>query len=231
MGSNGETNGTGDTGVRHPSNPGTPFAGPGPAPFGAARPGAAQPDYGHRPGGVSVQGAQAQPPETVIARLRPNARILFFPTLVLFCVCGVTGYYAGNLPEEWQNAALLMGAAAAVLILWLLPLVFWLNRRYTITSRRIIFRHGFFVHTRQELLHTRGYDVTLRQNWFQSAFGSGNVRINSGLEHPLVLTDVPNGALVQQVLNDLMEQSRTVMGSRRQEQSALADETAFWAAR
>lgn len=229
MGSNGETNDTGDTGVMHPSNPGTPFAGPEPAPFGSAQPGTGQPGYAHRPGGASMQGAQ--PTETVIARLRPNARILFFPTLVLFCVCGVTGYYAGNLPEQWQNVALLMGAAAAVLVLWLLPLVFWLNRRYTITSRRIIFRHGFFVHTRQELLHTRGYDVTLRQNWFQSAFGSGDVRINSGLEHPLVLTDVPNGALVQQVLNDLMEQSRTVMGSRRQEQSALAGETAFWAAR
>ncbi|RJT87846.1 PH domain-containing protein [Cryobacterium melibiosiphilum] len=166
-----------------------------------------------------------------MARLRPNARILFFPTLVLFCICGVTGYYAGTFDQDWQDAALLIGAAAAILVLWLLPLVFWLNRRYTITSRRIIFRHGFFVHTRQELLHTRGYDVTLRQNWFQSAFRSGDVLINSGLEHPLVLKDVPNGALVQQVLNDLMEQSRTVMGSRRQEQSALADDTAFWAAR
>lgn len=223
MGSNGGSdNGTGDTGVMHPSNPGSPFAGPsagpGPAPFGA-----------NQPAGGSVQPTQAQPTETVIARLRPNARILFFPTLVLFCICGVTGYYAGTLPEEWQNAALLVGAAAAILVLWLLPLVFWLNRRYTITSRRIIFRHGFFVHTRQELLHTRGYDVTLRQNWFQSAFRSGDVLINSGLEHPLVLKDVPSGALVQQVLNDLMEQSRTVMGSRRQEQSALADDTAFWA--
>ena len=228
MGSNGGTNGTGDTGIIHRSDPGSPFAsppaGPGPAPFGSNRP--SQP---FARTDAPVQPTQAQPSETVIARLRPNARILFFPTLVLFCICGVTGYYAGNLPEDWQNAALYVGAAAAIIVLWLLPLVFWLNRRYTITSRRIIFRHGFFVHTRQELLHTRGYDVTLRQNWFQSAFRSGDVRINSGLEHPLVLKDVPNAALVQQVLNDLMEQSRTVMGSRRQEQAALADDTAFWA--
>lgn len=223
MGSKGDTTETGDTGVSHPSNPGSPFASPRPAPFGSNQPAA--------PPAPATPTPTAPPTEAVIARLRPNARILFFPTLVLFCICGVTGYYAGNLPEQWQNTLLLAGAAAAILVLWLLPLVFWLNHRYTITSRRIIFRHGFFVHTRQELLHTRGYDVTLRQNWFQSAFRSGDVLINSGLEHPLVLKDIPNAALVQQVLNDLMEQSQTVIGSRRQEQSAVTDDTAFWANR
>lgn len=225
MASSGGINGTGESGVTHPSNPGSPFAAP--APFGdTAR---SRPPRPH--GQPSSVHATAATTETVVARLRPHARILFFPTLVLFCICGVTGYGAGNLPEEWQNAALLVGAAAAIIVLWLLPLVFWLNRRYTITSRRIIFRHGFFVHTRQELVHTRGYDVTLRQNWVQSAFRSGDVLINSGLERPLVLKDVPNAALVQQVLNDLMEQSRAVRGSRRQDHTALADDTAFWAAR
>ena len=71
-------------------------------------------------------------------------------------------------------------------------------------------------------------DVTVRQTWLQSLFGSGDVLINSGLEHPLVLQDVPNADLVQQVLHDLMEESSTVIGSRRQEQSALADQPASW---
>jgi len=230
MASSGGINGTGDSGVMHPSNPGSPFAGS--APFGnTARTQPSRP-VGPPPRPQANAASVAAPTETVVARLRPHARILFFPTLVLLCICAVTGYYAGNLPEEWHNAALMVGAAAAIIVLWLLPLVFWLNRRYTITSRRIIFRHGFFVHTRQELLHTRGYDVTLRQNWVQSAFRSGDVLINSGLERALVLKDVPSAVLVQQVLNDLMEQSRTVAGSRRQEQSVLqADDVAFWAAR
>ena len=171
------------------------------------------------------------PAEQVIARLRPHARVLFLPTLVLFGVCGTAGFYAGNFAEDWQNLALLVGAGGAVLLVWLLPLVFWLNRRYTLTSRRVIFRHGFFVHTRQELLHSRGYDVTLRQTWLQSAFRSGDVRINSGLEHPLVLKDVPSAALVQQVLQDQMDRTRTVMGTRRQGQSAQSDTTAFWTER
>ena len=171
------------------------------------------------------------PAETVVAGLRPHARTLFWPSVALVAVFGATGYFYGSLPEPWQNTALLAAAAVLVLLLWLLPLASWLNNRYTITSRRIIFRHGFFVRTRQELLHSRGYDVTVRQNWLQSLAHSGDVLINAGLEHPLVLKDVPSAALVQQVLHDLMESSRTLVGSRRQEQSARADETARWGSR
>jgi membrane protein YdbS with pleckstrin-like domain len=153
--------------------------------------------------------------------------VLFWPTLVLIGASGATGYYYGTLPEPWQNVLLLVGAGLAVALLWLLPLVSWLTRRYTITSRRIIFVHGIFVHVRQELLHSRGYDVSVRKNWLQSLFRSGTVRINSGLEHPLSLRDVPDADLVQQVLQDLMEQSQTVMAARRQEQSAFGDELGF----
>lgn len=168
------------------------------------------------------------PAESVVAGLRPHARILFWPSLALLAVVGATGYFYGSLPEPWENLALLAAAAALVLLLWLLPLASWLNNRYTITTRRIIFRHGFFVRTRQELLHSRGYDVTVRQNWLQSLARSGDVLINAGLEHPLVLKDVPQAELVQQVLHDLMESSRTLTGSRRQEQAALANESARW---
>ncbi|TFB70651.1 PH domain-containing protein [Cryobacterium glaciale] len=175
--------------------------------------------------------ARESRPEKVVARLRPHARVLAWPTLLLFALAGATGYYFGNLPEPWQNAALLAGAIVLAVLGWLLPLAAWLTKRYTITTRRIIFRHGFFVRTRQELLHSRGYDVSVRQNWVQAGFHSGTVLINSGLEHPLILKDVPNVDLVQSTLHDLMEQASTVMGSRRQEQSALAAESAFWGRR
>ncbi|WP_022884917.1 PH domain-containing protein [Glaciibacter superstes] len=169
-----------------------------------------------------------QSAEQIVARVRPHARVLFWPTLLLFAVCGVTGYFLGRLPEQWQNIAIAVGAVVVIVLLWLLPLASWLNRRYTITTRRIIFRHGFFVRTRQELLHSRGYDVSLRRTWLQSAFRSGDVRINAGLEHPLVLKDVPNADLVQEVLHDLMESSQTVLGARRQEQSAQTDHSTLW---
>ncbi|RNE59101.1 PH domain-containing protein [Cryobacterium tepidiphilum] len=177
--------------------------------------------------GTTENGPADAPAEHVVARLRPHARLLFWPTILLFVIAGATGYYAGNLPEPWLNSLLVVGALLAVVLLWLLPVVSWLNRRYTITTRRIIFRHGFFVRTRQELLHSRGYDVTVRQNWLQSAFRSGNVLINSGLEHPLVLKDVPNAALVQKVLHDLMEETRAPIAPKRDEHPLLGETSGF----
>jgi membrane protein YdbS with pleckstrin-like domain len=177
-------------------------------------------------------------PERVVARLRSHARVLFWPTLTLFAICGATGYYLGTLPEEWQNIAVGVGAAALIVLLWLLPLATWLNRRYTITTRRIIFRHGFFVRTRQELLHSRGYDVTVRKSWLQSAFGTGDVRIDAGVENPLVMKDVPNADLVQEVLHDLMEDAPPAIRARRLAQrspesystdpSAVTHESTLW---
>ncbi|WP_081882387.1 PH domain-containing protein [Cryobacterium sp. MLB-32] len=170
----------------------------------------------------------AQPPERVVARLRAHARVLFWPTILLFAVCGITGFYFGNLALPWQNTALLVGAVLLSMVGWLLPLVLWLSRRYTITTRRIIFRHGFFVRVRHELVHSRGYDVTVRQTWLQSLWRSGTVSINTGLEHPLLLKDVPNADLVQQVLNDLMHESRSYIGLGREETSSFAPGTPAW---
>ncbi|MEB0201795.1 PH domain-containing protein [Cryobacterium sp. 5I3] len=169
------------------------------------------------------------PAERVVAALRPHGRVLLWPTLALVGVCTATGYFSGNLAEPWQDSALLWVAGAVVVLLWLLPLASWLNRRYTITTRRIIFRRGFFVRTRQELLHSRGYDVRVRTTWLQTLSGSGDVIIASGSERPLVLKDVPNATLVQRVLHDLIEQSQTGFDSRRREESAFAaDQTTIW---
>jgi len=173
----------------------------------------------------------AQPAERVVARLRSNARRLFWPSLALIVAAGAVGYFAGRVGEVWEVVLLWSAAAAVVLLLFLLPLAAWLSRRYTITTRRLIIRHGFFVRVRQELLHSRGYDVSVRRTWLQSAFRSGDVLINSGLEHPVVLKDVPKADQVQRALNELMDHSQTVVTVRRQQSESVTDETTVWGAR
>lgn len=147
-------------------------------------------------------------PESVVARLRPHGRALFWPTVALLVIVGAATYFSDRFPEPWENEALLGVAALLALLLWLVPLLAWLGHNYTITTRRIILRSGFFVRTRQELLHSRGYDVTVRKTGLQTIFGSGDVRINTGLEHPVILRDVPSPDLVQAALHDLMEASQ-----------------------
>ncbi|OJX78961.1 MAG: hypothetical protein BGO91_02360 [Leifsonia sp. 71-9] len=166
-----------------------------------------------------------------MARLRRNARVLFWPSLALIAASGAVGFFAGRLDEVWEIVLLWSSAAAVLLLLFLLPLAAWLSRRYTITTRRIVIRHGFFVRVRQELLHSRGYDVSVKRNWLQSAFRSGDVRINAGLDHPVVLKDVPKADQVQRALSELMEHAQTVVAMRRQQSESVSDETTVWGSR
>lgn len=169
--------------------------------------------------------------ESVIARLRPHGRAMFWPSVALILLVGAVGYFYGRFPAPW-DIVLLIGGGLGILLLWLLPLLSWLGHNYTITTRRIVLRNGFLVRVRQELLHSRGYDLTVRKHALQSVFGSGDVEINTGLDHPVVLRDVPNADLVQEVLQDLMENGSNPIAVRRQQEAARpSDETTIWGAR
>ncbi len=171
----------------------------------------------------------AQETEHLVASLRSHGRAQFWPSIMLVGSIGAMAYLYGNFALAWQNMTVLVAGGLVILLLWLLPLLNWLGRRYTITTRRIVLRRGFFVRVRQELLHSRGYDITVRKNALQSMFGSGDVRINTGLDHPVVLKDVPNADLVQGALHDLMERSINPIAARRQAAASSApDETIVW---
>jgi uncharacterized membrane protein YdbT with pleckstrin-like domain len=177
-------------------------------------------------------GQPAAPVERVVARVRRHARRLTVPAVLLVGVAGGTAYALAVLPELWQQLAVAGVATLVVLVGVLLPFLAWLTRRTTITTRRTIIRSGVFVRVRQELLHSRGYDVTVRRTWAQSAFGSGDVRINTGHERPFVLRDVPKPELVQAALQELMVESHTQIADHRRAEQSMADgDTIAWGGR
>lgn len=158
--------------------------------------------------------------EHVVARMHSSARRLILPALIVIATCGAAGYFTGRLPERWQNIALPFAALAVVILLGLLPFVVWLARVYTLTTRRLVIRTGFFVRTRQEVLLTRGFDVTVRRGPLQALAGSGDIFVDTGSDSVVVLKDVPGAVQVQAALSDLMELSTHVVGTRRQQQIA-----------
>ncbi|SFO04501.1 PH domain-containing protein [Mycetocola miduiensis] len=153
------------------------------------------------------------PTERVIARLRPHARSLFWPALVLIALPGATIYAVALFPELWQHVLFVVAAILLFVLLVLFPYIAWLNHRCTITTRRVIARRGFFVRERREIFHSRGYHVTLKQSWLQSALGSGDIHISSGVEKSLVLRDVPGAAEVLETLHELIERNQIVLTS------------------
>jgi uncharacterized membrane protein YdbT with pleckstrin-like domain len=165
--------------------------------------------------------------EVVVARLRSHGRAMFWPSLALIAIAGVAGYLFGRFPDNWENLAVLGGAVLLIVVLWFFPLVAWLARRYTITTRRTIVRSGVIVRVRQELLHARAFDVTVRQGGLQGLFGSGDVEINSGPDRRVVLRDVPKADLVQAALHDLIESNAV----SAQQHPPDPDETTIWGTR
>lgn len=147
-------------------------------------------------------------PEIVIARVRPHVRAIILPTLLLVAVAGAYGYFGDSFDEAWQNLAVGGVAAALVIVGWALPFARWLARHDTITTRRIVERHGVFVRTRQEVLHSRVVNVTVRTTVLQSVFGTGDVIVDLGDSRSLVLGDVPAPRVLQAALVELSDAAR-----------------------
>ncbi|BDZ45879.1 PH domain-containing protein [Naasia aerilata] len=156
--------------------------------------------------------------ESVVARMHSSARRLILPGIAVLAVCGAAGYFTGRMPEPWENTALPFAALVLIVLLGVIPFLRWLGRVYTLTTRRIVLRRGLVIRSRQEVLLTRGYDVTLRRGPLQAISGSGDIIVDTGGEDPVVLKDVPAAVQVQAALADLMELSTHVVGTKRQQQ-------------
>lgn len=152
-------------------------------------------------------------PELLVAKFHGHARRLVWSALVLVVVAGVAGYFVGNLPapvSNWPYAdlALLVVAAAVVLLLVVVPFLVWSSRLYTITTRRVIVRTGVFARRRRELAHERGYRISVRRGPLQRMWRCGTLTLDDGVDRPLELVNVPNVALVHEVLVDQVEVSQ-----------------------
>lgn len=154
--------------------------------------------------------------EHVVARFHSSGRRLILPAIATIAACAGTGFLAGRMPEPWEVSAVLVAGALLVFGLGIVPFVLWSSRVYTVTTRRIVVRSGFVVRARQEVLLTRGFDVTLRRGPLQLLAGSGDIVLETGGD-PLVLRDAPSAKLVQAALADLVEYSTAATGTGRQQ--------------
>lgn len=181
----------------------------------------------------AAQTGAVAPPERVVARLRPHARVLFWPAIALIFAAFGYGYLAERFTQPLARGATLFGVLLWILVFFLLPYFAWLSRRFIITTRRIVIRRGFFVRRRQELLHSRGYQVELARGPLQAMFGSGNLRITVAGETVLIMRDVPKARTVQVALHDLMENAASLQTAQRQvmQSPTITHQTTVWTGR
>lgn len=158
----------------------------------------------------------SQTPEVTIASVRRHARTLTVPALLVVGSAGAAGYWGGRLAPAWGKGWLGWAILGVGVTIFLLSWASWLAHRYVVTTRRLIVQRGVIVRHRQEMLHTRGYGCEVVQSPLQRLFGSGDVRVDVGLEHPIVVADVPHAQAFSRALQELQEASDSwAVGQRR----------------
>lgn len=168
---------------------------------------------------MPAPGAPAE--ELLIARFRGHARALFWSAVLLIAVFGVTAYFYDNLPEGFENWMLLVAAAALIVFGVLVPYVIWASRSYTVTTRRVIVRHGIGARQRREMSHVRGYTIGVRRGILQRMWGAGTITLSNGVDAPMRLTNVPNVTLVHEALADQIEVNQILAHRDAQSMSDL----------
>lgn len=141
---------------------------------------------------------------------------------MLIGVSGATAYFYDNLPAPFENWMLLTAAGAVVLLLVVLPYVAWLSRSWTITTRRVIERSGFFGSSTREISHVRGYAIQMRRGILQRLWGAGTLTLSNGVEPPLRLKNVPHAVLVHETLVDQVEVNQILAHRDSQSQGSGA---------
>lgn len=150
--------------------------------------------------------------EVPVLSVRRHGRHLALPVLFLFAISAAAGFWVGGLPQAWMNWAAGAGAVLLAVALGIGPILGWLVTRSTITSRRVIQRHGVVVHHRNEVPLSRVRSVRLTRGPVQRMFGSGDVQLLVGAEEPVVLSDVPGCAAIVDALQELVEQNFVLHG-------------------
>ena len=139
--------------------------------------------------------------ERVIARMRPHARVLVVPVLVLWGCVGLVALLVDRVDWPFWNVAVVTVAGLIAGLLTLVPTLAWLSRGFTFTTERVIIRSGFGG-TRRETMLSRVHDVTVRRRGLQALFGAGDVLLSTGGDRAVILADVPVASLVQRMLSE-----------------------------
>ncbi len=111
------------------------------------------------------------------------------------------------LPADWAPASHIVTWSVVVILLFpsfILPFVRWATSTYTITTKRVITRHGILTKRGHDLPLSRISNVTHESSLSDRFFGCGTLTLETSSNDPLTLTDIPKIHTVQVEITDLI---------------------------
>jgi uncharacterized membrane protein YdbT with pleckstrin-like domain len=143
--------------------------------------------------------------ESIVVDTRTHPKALLFPLFALVLLLAVGVFVQRAIDQEvitWIVWALVVAA-----IVWfvLRPALIWLTATYTITTRRLITRHGVITRKGHDIPLTRVSDVAYERDLIDRMLGCGTLVISDASTHGQVaLPDIPHIEETQRKLNDLL---------------------------
>lgn len=157
------------------------------------------------------------PGEQVIVTTRPQPRKLagaaaafvLAPALAAYASAWIIrGGAAGLVPAlgdkatPWLVACCVLAAAGVWLAYCLPRLLRWLGTRYTLTSLRMVARHGILNRREQQVDLASVRNLTVRETLLQRLVRSGNISLETGYQGVVVFRDVPEVARFRDFILD-----------------------------
>jgi uncharacterized membrane protein YdbT with pleckstrin-like domain len=165
--------------------------------------------------------------EKVVKHLHPSWITLVPATFWFIVLCVAAGVGIAYAPDDGTKRTVVLIIIAVVwvvLMAWLVvrPFITWRTSHYIFTTHRVLIRRGLLKHVGRDIALQRISDVGFSQTLWDRMMRAGTLTIESASEHGQeTLTNVPNSAQQQQLLNKLIEQdgerrSRGAYGGQQQ---------------
>jgi len=148
--------------------------------------------------------------ETVVIDTRTHPKALLFPLLMLVVLLAIGTFVQTQVDQK--EVQWVVWGLAAIGILWFVvrPVLIWLTATYTITTRRLITRHGVITRRGHDIPLTRISDVAYEKDLIDRLLGCGTLVISDASTHGQVaLPDIPRVEDTQRKLNNLLHELHT----------------------
>jgi uncharacterized membrane protein YdbT with pleckstrin-like domain len=143
--------------------------------------------------------------ESVVVDTRTHPKALLLPifALVVFLAIGV--FVQTETDQGIVHAVVWVLVGIGILWFFVRRLLIWLTATYTITTRRLITRHGVITRRGHDIPLTRVSDVAYEKDLIDRMLGCGTLVISDASTHGQVaLPDIPHVEDVQRKLNELL---------------------------
>jgi uncharacterized membrane protein YdbT with pleckstrin-like domain len=143
--------------------------------------------------------------ESVVIDTRTHPKALLLPILALVVFLAVAVFVQTAVDQKVVDYVVWALAAIGIIWFFVRPLLIWLTATYTITTRRLITRHGVITRRGHDIPLSRISDVAYEKDLIDRLLGCGTLVISDASTHGQVaLPDIPHVEDVQRKLNDLL---------------------------